>query len=640
MGYIDFGSITGGMTETAKAIGAISDLGTKLKYGEREAEADIKLKETNAERAVLSQKAEELAYQQAQEKEQQDKFTTKMKQQSMLNDRMFREINESNKFNIPVSKESLDNALKYISSNQTLTSNVKSFLDTGDATAINSFRDLSKRAYEAGSKFMADGKIDNDELQQVKGLYIELAKYKDPKLNLTTNDITMDDTGIWKVDQNGNKVQQIESMSPMQMVMNMSLQDKALGSLVKAYSDKSNVENYSKFTKEHRDYIDATQSMNNILDFLPSNTANVIRASYQGATAKELQDSLPKLREQALAHTTSKDLETMKSSILSQAVVSSYDGTPYDSGVKTYGEWFSKHGTKNPEVAYQSAVNMVDNWLKDPKNVAFASERGYTRDQLISSITTPQFDLIKKLGETTKASLEGDLAKSSIELHKAETAYKYAQAAELGRKGDSNSNSLATFGIKEQYKANLKLITKLTDELNDPATPKSRKASIANKIKDLKEENNGLLIGRNPQPQSTIGYNSQVSGFTVGGSGSSKSTSKGQTAVGAVKESKDAARAKLTANDYRYKFPSSFEGDVYKYGGLGNGIGSSLKAIGGAVAGKLANTVSTDMYTPRDVSEQYLSPKELTRKVNESLIRQGYDLSKLQVDKSYDPLDY
>ena len=204
MGYIDFGSITGGMTETAKAIGAISDLGTKLKYGEREAEADIKLKETNAERAVLSQKAEELAYQQAQEKEQQDKFTTKMKQQSMLNDRMFREINESNKFNIPVSKESLDNALKYISSNQTLTSNVKSFLDTGDATAINSFRDLSKRAYEAGSKFMANGKIDNDELQQVKGLYIELAKYKDPKLNLTTNDITMDNSAIWKVDKNGN----------------------------------------------------------------------------------------------------------------------------------------------------------------------------------------------------------------------------------------------------------------------------------------------------------------------------------------------------------------------------------------------------------------------------------------------------
>lgn len=447
MSYIDMGSITSGMTSTAQAIGAISDLGRKIKYGDREAEAEIRSKEAAATQAELAIK--ESQYRQAKEQRLDNEKRLGVELRSnILNMQTLQKEQQAKRSGLIdyYSDTSMKVAPTVFSTNTV----INDLLSKNDFTSVKEYTGTIDKGASLITDFMKNGSLDADKYAQAQDYY--------SKLNSYANQTYVDPKSIgFQFGDDGKiAVTQIDPKTGVQKVLDQDAigTTKSLLTQTKVTDDWVNqmiANGYDKVDDDTRNYLGNVRTLQNISQLLPAEKGKVLFITASGVTDPNVQLSLiNKGIEQVQKHLDSSSMQTAIKMIRDIPVVGEVSGKQLEGG-NTFGRVMDN--LKDANALHRGFNNIADTIQNDPryeKLKQYMADNDITMDQVRTAIYDPQIKAIKDAvairkteAETVKDLAQADEARAKIPYYGAVTAQTKQEALNNKKATDLDKTAIS-----------------------------------------------------------------------------------------------------------------------------------------------------------------------------------------------------
>lgn len=423
MSYIDMGSITSGMTSTAQAIGAISELGQKIKYGDREAEAEIRSKEAAATQAELAIK--ESQYRQAKEQRLDNEKKLGVELRSNILNMQTLQKEQQAKRNGLIDYYS-DTSMKVAPTVFSTNTVINDLLSKNDFTSVKEYTKTVDAGASLITDFMKNGSLDADKYAQAQDYY--------SKLNSYANQTYVDPKSIgFQFGDDGKiAVTQIDPKTGVQKVLDQDAigTTKSLLTQTKVTDDWVNqmiANGYDKVDDDTRNYLGNVRTLQNISQLLPAEKGKILFITASGVTDPNVQQSLiNKGIEQVQKHLDSSAMQTAIKMIRDIPVVGEVSGKQLEGG-NTFGRVMDN--LKDANALHRGFNNIADTIQNDPryeKLKQYMVDNSITIDQVRSAIYDPQIKAIKDAVAIRKT--EAETVKDLAQANEANASAGYKSA--------------------------------------------------------------------------------------------------------------------------------------------------------------------------------------------------------------------
>lgn len=393
MSYIDMGSITSGMTSTAQAIGAISDLGRKIKYGDREAEAEIRSKEAAATQAELAIKESQYKQEKEQRLDNEKKLGVELRS-NILNMQTFQKEQQAKRNGLIdyYSDTSMKVAPTIFSTNTV----INDLLSKNDFTSVKEYTKTVDAGASLITDFMKNGSLDADKYAQAQDYY--------SKLNSYANQTYVDPKSIgFQFGDDGKiAVTQIDPKTGVQKVLDQDAigTTKSLLTQTKVTDDWVNqmiTNGYDKVDDETRNYLGNVRSIQEVSKILPADKGRLLFITASSVTDPTMQRTLlEKGYTEAQKYLDSSSVQTALKMIKEIPVVGEVSGKQMAGG-STFGKAMAN--ITDPKALYRGFNNISDTIQNDPryeKLKQYMADNSITMDQIQTAMLDPQLKILEK----------------------------------------------------------------------------------------------------------------------------------------------------------------------------------------------------------------------------------------------------
>lgn len=490
MSYIDMGSITSGMTSTAQAIGAISDLGQKIKYGDREAEAEIRSKEAAATQAELAIK--ESQYRQAKEQRLDNEKKLGVELRSNILNMQTLQKEQQAKRNGLIDYYS-DTSMKVAPTVFSTNTVINDLLSKNDFTSVKEYTGTVDKGASLITDFMKNGSLDADKYAQAQDYY--------SKLNSYANQTYVDPKSIgFQFGDDGKiAVTQIDPKTGVQKVLDQDAigTTKSLLTQTKVTDDWVNqmiANGYDKVDDETRNYLGNVKSIQEISKMLPADKGHLLFVTASSVTDPTMQRTLlEKGFTEAQKHIDSNAMQTALKMIKDIPVVGEVSGKQMAGG-NTFGKAMAN--ITDPKALYRGINNISDTIQNDPryeKLKQYMADNSITMDQIQTAMLDPQLKILEKDIAFRKGEAEiTHLGAQTIQA-KATAGY-YAGASKVMTQNMNEANKAEDMALKYTNAANKTM---------DPAE-KARLLGEAKKAKNRADALRGLVTPQEPTGETQV----------------------------------------------------------------------------------------------------------------------------------------